>query len=192
MHQFEDARNSEALRKPASRGTWTPPCHRPMRRRHKCHKTHRRCCSGGCLLQQKVQRTARAMETSPCPLPCCLHLVTKAWVDLPWGQAVVQQPAHAACFVQEQMPAVSSSVNQAPFTSTEIQIGPYQGELHASTACLIKSFTSCSRGKRLAICFSAGEWLILLSAFIIRQQGAKPAPSRTARGAHLFPLSAAS
>lgn len=45
---------------------------------------------------------------------------------------------------QEQMPAVCRAVSHAAFTSTEIQIRRYQGELHASIACLIKSFTLCS------------------------------------------------
>lgn len=50
----------------------------------------------------------------------------------------------SASSAREQIPVVCRAVSHAPFTTTKIQIRQYQGELHASIACLIKSFTLCS------------------------------------------------
>lgn len=52
----------------------------------------------------------------------------------------------ALCLLNGSRCCSCRAVSHAPFASTKIQIGCYQGKLHASITCLIKSFTLCSQG----------------------------------------------
>lgn len=85
--------------------------------------------------------------------------------------------------VPEQMPAVFRAVSHALFTSTKIQIRLYQGELHASIARLIKSFTLCSWGMCLVIYFRLRDnWFFFSFLSALVQAGCKlPKPSATRR-----------
>lgn len=82
--------------------------------------------------------------------------------------------------VPEQMPAVFRAVSHALSTSTKIQIRRYQGELHASIACLIKSFTLCSWGMCLVIYFRLRDnWFFSFPSALVQAGCKLPKPSAT-------------
>lgn len=88
----------------------------------------------------------------------------------------------SASSAREQIPVVCRAVSHAPFTTTKIQIRQYQGELHASIACLIKSFTLCSWGMRLVIYFRLRDnWFFFYYFFplsaLVQASGKLPKPS---------------
>lgn len=77
----------------------------------------------------------------------------------------------ALCLLNGSRCCSCRAVSHAPFTSTKIQIGCYQGKLHASITCLIKSFTLCSQGMCLIIYFRQRGFFFSLSTLV--QAGSK-------------------